>query len=113
MVAKVGLEERSNHAFFNGETPKLIGESQEKGGDKYGHARRSKGGKPGVKDARKKFAPNADKPTTASADPSKKLPETVKKVDPQAISAVLQNIDRKSTRLNSSHVSESRMPSSA
>ena len=55
------------------------------------HVDRKKG-KPGVKDARKKFAPNADKPTTASADPSKKLPETVKKVDPQAISAVLQNM---------------------
>lgn len=45
-----------------------------------------------VKKARAKHAPNADKPTTASADPSQKLPETVKKVDPQAASAILQNM---------------------
>lgn len=45
-----------------------------------------------VKDARKKFAPNADTPTTASADPSKKLPEVVNQVDPQAVSAVLKQM---------------------
>ena len=33
--------------------------------------------------------------------------------NPAAINAVSQIVDRKSTRLNSSHVSQSRMPSSA
>lgn len=56
-----------------------------------GHVDKSKG-KNAVKESRKKYAPNADKPTTASADPSKKLPEVVKKVDPQGLSAILTNM---------------------
>ena len=36
-----------------------------------------------------------------------------KKTDPEAAAAIATALDRKSTRLNSSHVSESRMPSSA
>ena len=52
---------------------------------------RSKGKDP-LAAARKKFAPNADKPTTAGQDPSEKLPEVVKKVDPAAASAVLKNM---------------------
>ena len=55
--------------------------------------------------------------TSATADDNKKLfIETygcqMNVADSEVIASVMQ-IDRKSTRLNSSHVSESRMPSSA
>lgn len=43
-----------------------------------------------IKTARSKFAPNADKPTTASGDASKKLPEIIKQVDPAAASQALK-----------------------
>jgi hypothetical protein len=60
--------------------------------DKYNNAQyvENASGKPDIKTAREKFAPNADKPTTASGDPSKKLPEIIQQVDPAAASQALQ-----------------------
>lgn len=44
------------------------------------------------KESRKKFAPNAEQPTTASAPAGLKLPEQIKKVDPMAAAQVLQQM---------------------
>ena len=45
----------------------------------------------------------------ALAEPAKEMPRIV----PAAVSAAVRPVDRKSTRLNSSHTRPSRMPSSA
>lgn len=46
-----------------------------------------------LSDVRDKFAPNADKPTTASADPQQKnLPDILKKVDPQKKAQVIPQL---------------------
>ena len=45
-----------------------------------------------VKVSRAKFAPKADDPTVAGADPSMKLPDAQQSVDPQAIASILKNM---------------------
>jgi len=45
-----------------------------------------------LSDIREKFAPNADKPTTASDTKSKKLPEITKGVDPQGLAQMLPSM---------------------
>ena len=45
-----------------------------------------------------------------ATDPAKAAPGTIRKVHAKSIG---ENSDRKSTRLNSSHIQKSRMPSSA
>ena len=62
--------------------------------DKYNNAQftPNNSGKPDIKTAREQFAPNADLPTTASADPSQKLPEVLSQVDPQKLSMGLMQL---------------------
>lgn len=62
--------------------------------DKYNNAqfKENNSGKPDIKTAREQFAPNADLPTTASADPSQKLPEVLNQVDPQKLSMGLMQL---------------------
>ena len=62
--------------------------------DKYNNAKvvENGKGKPDIKTAREMYAPNADKPTTASGDASKKLPEIIQKVDPMAASQALKTM---------------------
>jgi hypothetical protein len=45
-----------------------------------------------LSDIRDKFAPNADKPTTASNTKGKKLPEILQEVDPQSLAQMLPNM---------------------
>ncbi len=45
-----------------------------------------------LSDIRDKFAPNADKPTTASDTKSKKLPDMMQQVDPQGLAQMLPNM---------------------
>ena len=45
-----------------------------------------------VKVSRAKFAPKADDPTVAGADPSMKLPDAQQSVDPQALASILKNM---------------------
>lgn len=45
-----------------------------------------------IKTARKLFAPKADDPTVAGADPSMNLPDAMKSVDPQGIAAILKQM---------------------
>lgn len=42
-----------------------------------------------LKDVREKFAPNKDKPTTASGDPNPDLPSLQRQIDPQGLSSIL------------------------
>lgn len=62
--------------------------------DKYNNAqfKENNSGKPDIKTARDQFAPNANLPTTASADPSQKLPEVLNQVDPQKLSMGLMQL---------------------
>lgn len=62
--------------------------------DKYNNAQftENNSGKKDIKTAREQFAPNADLPTTASADPSQKLPEVLNQVDPQKLSMGLMQL---------------------
>jgi hypothetical protein len=46
-------------------------------------------GERAIETARQRYAKHKDKPTTAAADPSLRLPEALRQVDPQAISQVL------------------------
>ena len=45
-----------------------------------------------LSDIRDKFAPNADKPTTASDTKSKKLPDMMQQIDPQGLAQMLPNM---------------------
>lgn len=47
-----------------------------------------------VQSSTKQYAPKSKIPTTAAADPKKKLPEAVEEVDPSALSQVLPNMYR-------------------
>lgn len=49
-------------------------------------------GKKGRETAQEKFAPKGSEPTNAAADPTKKLPDVIKQVDPQAAAQILQNM---------------------
>lgn len=62
--------------------------------DKYNNARHTENnsGKPDIKTAKQLHAPNADLPTTASADPSKKLPEVLSQVDPMRAAQTLMQM---------------------
>jgi len=62
--------------------------------DKYNNARHTENnsGKPDIKTARQLHAPNADLPTTASADASKKLPEVLTQVDPMRAAQTLMQM---------------------
>ena len=62
--------------------------------DKYNNAKHTENnsGTPDIKTAIKMHAPNADLPTTASADPSKKLPEVLSQVDPMRAAQTLKQM---------------------
>lgn len=49
-------------------------------------------GEKAIESMRRKYAKHRDKPTTAAADPSLRLPQALMQVDPQAISQVLPNM---------------------
>lgn len=52
-------------------------------------------GEKGVAKARETYAKDADKPTTAAADPKLRLPEALQQVDPKMISQVLPDMYKK------------------
>lgn len=74
-----------NHQTLGGKKPKITGEV------KYADAPAVKPDESkSLSDAREKFAPNADKPTSASAEKDQTdLPQLMKKVDPQGKAQVL------------------------
>lgn len=59
--------------------------------DKYNEAtvKPNNEGTNATETARSQFAPNADKPTTASADPSKDLPSVLKQIDPNSVMQIM------------------------
>lgn len=74
--------------------PRVGGRPVDTQRDRYNDAqfRENGEGQEAITTARRNFAPNADRPTTAAAEPNQDLPGTVRQVDPQAASAVLQNM---------------------
>jgi len=59
---------------------------------KYNEAPVVDNGKSAIPTSRSKFAPKADNPTPASADPGMKLPAAIAKVDPMGVALSLKNV---------------------
>lgn len=75
--------------------PKVGGTPLNTAKDKYNEAQYVDNGKgeEAIKTSRERYAKNADKPTTASAEAGElKLPEILQKIDPKKLSAVLLNM---------------------
>lgn len=91
-----GKDSESDEAFPDGATVflnQLLGQAAPKLEGKYPespHLENDKGKK--LDEVRKKFAKNADKPTTAAAQKGKDLPQAVQEVDPQNKAQVIPEL---------------------